>query len=461
MPRVLVVDDEAGVRESMRMLLHDDYTVSLASGVDEALAVLAIETPDLVILDLVMPGRSGLELLEELRERNGMPPVVVLSATRAIDSAVAAMKLGAADFLTKPFDVDALRLKLRQLLKHRALEEEVVRLRDAIAQRDEGSGGHRRDRLGGLLGASQAMREVFRLIERAAESRAPVLLSGESGTGKELAARAIHDLGGRRAGPFVAINCAAIPETLLESELFGHERGAFTDARERRVGKFEAASGGSLFLDEIGELAPAMQAKLLRALQEQSVDRVGASESIPVDVRVIAATNRDLHRAVEEGRFRSDLFYRVHVLPIALPPLRERRGDIPLLTEAFLARAAEGRGGEPIRLGDDARQALAGYSWPGNVRELENALERAVALGEGGVITAADLPEEIRHGAETEGLAEAVRNGALDLEAAVARFETRLIREVLVRTGRNQTRAAKQLGITRRLLKLKMDRYAL
>ncbi len=441
MPRVLVVDDEAGVRESLRMLLRDDFTVSLASGVDEALEGLDIESPDLVILDLVMPGRSGLELLEEIRERSGMPPVVVLSATRGIENAVAAMKLGAADFLTKPFDADALRLKLRQLLDRRALEKEVIRLREAVARGDASVGSDRRDRLGRLIGASEAMGAVFGLIERAAESRAPVLLSGESGTGKELAARAIHDLGERRAGPFIAINCAAIPEALLESELFGHERGAFTDARERRIGKFEAASGGSLFLDEIGELAPAVQAKFLRALQEQSVDRVGSSESIPVDVRVIAATNRDLRRAVEEGRFRSDLFYRVHVLPIALPPLRERREDIPLLAGAFLARSAEGLGCDPIRLSDDARRALTSYSWPGNVRELENALERAVTLGEGGIITAADLPEEIRSGAETESLTEAVRSGALDLEAAVARFETRLIREVLERTGRNQTRA--------------------
>jgi len=452
MPRVLVVDDELGVREALRMLLRDEYDVLFAENVDVALVTLDAERPDLVILDLVMPGRGGLEFLEALPERANTPPVVVLSATRTIDTAVQAMKLGAVDFITKPFDADALRLKLRQLLEHRALEEEVARLRDTIAQRN---------RLGELIGGSEAMREVFRLIERAAESRATVLLTGESGTGKELAARAVHQLSARREHAFVAVNCAAIPESLLESELFGHERGAFTDARERRIGKFESASGGTLFLDEIGELAPAVQAKLLRALQDQMIDRVGGSEPIQVDVRVIAATNRDLRRAVDDGRFRADLFYRIHVLPITLPPLRERREDIPLLADAFLARACRETGRPALALGATVKRSFQHYPWPGNVRELENALERAVALGEGDVIETRDLPDEIRRAAEAEALGHAVRSGELDLEAAIARFEAGLIREALADANRNQTRAAERLGITRRLLKLKMDRYAL
>ena len=452
MPRVLVVDDELGVREALRMLLRDEYDVLFAESVDVALAKLDAERPDLVILDLVMPGRGGLEFLEALPERGGAPPVVVLSATRTIDTAVQAMKLGAADFVTKPFDADALRLKLRQLLQHRALEEEVARLRDTVAQRE---------RLGDLIGGSEAMRAVFRMIERAAESRATVLLVGESGTGKELAARAVHSLSARRERPFVAVNCAAIPEPLLESELFGHERGAFTDARERRTGKFEAASGGTLFLDEIGELAPAVQAKMLRALQDQVIDRVGGTESIQVDVRVIAATNRDLRRAVDEGRFRADLFYRIHVLPIELPPLRERREDISLLAEAFLARACRETDRPALTLDPAARRALQHYAWPGNVRELENALERAVALGEGDVIQVTDLPDELRRAADAEALRQAVRAGDINLEAAVAQFEAELIREALAETAGNQTRAAERLGMTRRLLKLKMDRYAL
>jgi transcriptional regulator with GAF, ATPase, and Fis domain len=288
-----------------------------------------------------------------------------------------------------------------------------------------------------------------------------VLLVGESGTGKELAARAVHSLSARRERPFVAVNCAAIPEPLLESELFGHERGAFTDARERRTGKFEAASGGTLVLDEIGELAPAVQAKMLRALQDQVIDRVGGTESIQVDVRVIAATNRDLRRAVDEGRFRADLFYRIHVLPIELPPLRERREDIPLLAEAFLARACRETDRPALTLDPPARRALQHYAWPGNVRELENALERAVALGEGDVIQVTDLPDELRRAADAEALRQAVRAGDINLEAAVAQFEAELIREALAETAGNQTRAAERLGMTRRLLKLKMDRYAL
>jgi DNA-binding NtrC family response regulator len=299
MGRVLVVDDEAGVRESLRMLLKDDCEIVAAGCVSDARRALDDTPPDLVLLDLIMPGGSGLKLLEELSGREHAPPVVVLTATKTVATAVEAMKLGAADYITKPFEVEALRIKVRQLLEHRALEEEVVRLRDEVSGRT---------RLGRMIGRSSAMQDVFHALRRVAPSRANVLISGESGTGKELAARAIHDLGERSSGPFVVVNCAAIPETLLESELFGHERGAFTDARERRIGRFEAASGGTLFLDEIAEMAPALQAKLLRALQERSIERLGASQPIEVDVRFVAATNRDLERDVDEGRFRADLY---------------------------------------------------------------------------------------------------------------------------------------------------------
>ncbi|MCU0669428.1 MAG: sigma-54 dependent transcriptional regulator [Myxococcota bacterium] len=452
MPHILVVDDEPGVRESLRMLLKDEFEVTPVGEVDAALALLDEQTIDAVLLDLVMPGRTGLDFLRELAERTDPPPVIVLSATRTVATAVEAMKLGAVDFVTKPFEIDALRIKVRQLLARRALEQEVVRLRDQVAGRS---------RLGRLIGQSEVMRAVYRTVERVAESRSTVLITGESGTGKELVARAIHDLGPRKDERFIVVNCAAIPHTLMESELFGHEKGAFTDARERRIGKFEAAHGGTLFLDEIGELAASVQAKLLRALQDRSIERLGSTQPLPVDVRVLAATNRDLEREVAEGRFRADLYYRIHVVPIELPPLRERREDVKLLAETFLERTRAESGRGPQRIAPEALTALERYAWPGNVRELENAIERAVTLGSGDAIGAADLPGEVLNASRTESLHDAVRSGRLDLETAVGRFESELIREALARTGGNQTRAAEILHITRRLLKLKMDRYGI
>jgi DNA-binding NtrC family response regulator len=448
---VLVVDDENGVRESLRMLLHGECEVATAESADQALQRIAEAPPDLILLDLVMPGRSGLELLEELRQLDAPPPVVVLTATKTVTTAVEAMKLGASDYVTKPFEVDALRIKVRNLLQHRALEAEVEELKDEL----EG-----RSRLGRLLGRSTAMRGVYRTIERIAPSHVSVLITGESGTGKELVARAIHELGARANGPFVAINCAAIPESLMESELFGHERGAFTDASERRIGRFEQARGGTLFLDEIGELPTSVQAKLLRALQERTIERVGGRESIAVDARFLAATNRDLGRDVAQSRFRADLYYRIHVVSIALPALRERREDVPLLADAFLQRATK-HAGRPLQLSRGAEAALQRYAWPGNVRELENAIEHAVALSEGKLIDERDLPDAVVSGSRTETLGEAVRSGQLGLEEAAARFEGGLLREALERCDWNQTRAAELLGITRRVLKLKMDRYGL
>ena len=450
MGRVLVVDDEAGVRESLRMLLKDECEVVTAENVSAALRAVDDAPPDLILLDLIMPGGSGLRLLERMKHLDPAPPVVVLTATQTVATAVDAMKLGAADYVTKPFEVEALRIKVRQLLEHRALAQEVVRLRDEVRGRS---------RLGQMIGRSSVMQDAFHTLRRVAPSRANVLIFGESGTGKELAARALHELSGRSSGPFVVVNCAAIPETLLESELFGHERGAFTDARERRIGRFEAASGGTLFLDEIAEMAPALQAKLLRALQERSVERLGASQPIDVDVRFVAATNRDLDRDVAGGRFRADLYYRIAVVPITLPPLRERRGDVPLLVEEFLKRpAAEGR---ESRLAPEALAALERYAWPGNVRELENAIERAVALADGPELGLADLPPAIVQAEQLEALRESVRAGRLGFEDAVARFEKDLLVEALERNGWNQTRAADQLGITRRQLKLKIDRHEL
>ncbi len=452
MARVLVVDDEPGVRESLRMLLRDECEVATVDGVDAALQAIANAPPDLILLDLVMPGRPGIELLREIAGRDAPPPVVILSATKTVATAVEAMKCGAADYVTKPFEVDALRIKVRQLLSRRELEREVEQLRARVEEQES---------LGGLVGRSVRMQEVFRTIRRVAGAKATVLIRGASGTGKELVARAIHDLSERAEGPFVPVNCAAIPESLIESELFGHERGAFTGAHERRIGRFEAASGGTLFLDEIGELATSVQAKFLRALQERHVERLGSSAGIDVDVRVVAATHRDLERDVAVGRFRDDLFYRINVVPIELPALSERREDIPLLAGHFLARARDDAGRGPGRIANAAMAALGAYPWPGNVRELENAIQYAVALCEGDVLDAADLPAAVVSTARMDELRCATLSGRLAFDEAVADFERELLQEALEQSGWNQTRAAEQLRITRRSLKLKMDRFGL
>ncbi len=451
MPRVLVVDDEAGVRESLRMLLKAECDVATAPDVDHALESIGASPPDLIILDLIMPRRSGLDLLAELQERGQSVPVVVLTATKTVASAVEAMKRGATDYVTKPFELEALRLKVRQLLEHRQLEEEVARLRDEVEERNK---------LCDMVGRSPVMHEVFRAVERLAPAKASVLITGESGTGKELAARAIHRLSSRSTGPFVAINCGAIPANLIESELFGHEKGAFTGAVERRIGRFESASGGTLFLDEIAELEAPVQVKLLRALQERVIERVGGGAPIAVDVRVVAATNRVLEQEVAEGRFRADLFYRINVVPLAMPPLRERREDIPLLVRHFLARLA-GDGRAPHELAPESLDALERYPWPGNVRELENAIEHGVAMSEAARIEIGDLPRSVGRAGEAEQLRDQWRTGELGFEEAVTRFERQLLREALERRDWNQTRAAADLGITRRVLKLKMDRFEL
>ena len=455
MPRVLIVDDEAAVRESLRMLLKNESEVHTAEDVESALRAISETTPDLILLDIVMPGRSGLELLADLGDRGLEIPVIVLTATNTVSIAVQAMKLGAADFVTKPFEIDAMRIKVRQLLERGQLEREVLRLRDEVSERQQ---------LGRMVGRSPVMREVFRTVERVAKARATVLISGESGTGKELVARAIHDLGPHADGPFVAVNCGAIPRDLIESELFGHERGAFTGATDRRIGRFEAAAGGTLLLDEIGELEPGVQVKLLRALQERVVERVGSSAPVAIDTRVVAATHRDLEREVAAGRFRPDLFYRVNVVPIHVPPLRERREDVPLLTDTFIARAAarEGDAGEHrVRLAPAARAALDDYSWPGNVRELENAVEHGLALCEGDVIELEHLPVAVRRTGRAEALREDWRRGRLSFEEAVSRFEIEILREALERADWNQTRAASSLNMTRRVLKLKIDRFGI
>jgi DNA-binding NtrC family response regulator len=447
MPRILVIDDEPGVQESLRMLLKSEGDVTVASDADAALREVALATPDLVLLDLVMPGRSGLELLAELSDRGVRAPVIVLTATNTVNAAVEAMKRGAADFITKPFELDALRIKVRNLIEKRELEEEVERLRDEVEDRQQ---------LGGLVGRSDIMRAIFRTVERIAKAEATVLITGESGTGKELVAHAIHDLSPRAEGPFIAVNCGAIPRELIESELFGHEKGAFTGATDRRIGRLESADGGTLFLDEIGELDPATQVKLLRALQERSFERVGSSTTITVDLRIVTATNRDLAKEVADGNFREDLYYRVNVVPVALPPLRERREDIRLLAHTFLARAGAEKKLTPAALG-----SLEGYNWPGNVRELENAIEHGLALCDGDTIDQQDLPISIGRTGQAEALREQWRQGERSFDETVVRFETEILRESLESHHWNQTRTANALGITRRVLKLKMDKLGI
>ncbi len=441
------------------MLLKSDGDVAIAGDVDAALREVAVATPDVVLLDLVMPGRSGLDLLAELRERGVRAPVIVLTATNTVSAAVQAMKHGAADFVTKPFELEALRIKVRNLIEKHDLEREVERLRDEVEDRQQ---------LGRMVGRSAAMREIFRAVERIARAEATVLVSGESGTGKELVARAIHDLSPRAAGPFVAVNCGAIPSDLIESELFGHEKGAFTGAIDRRIGRIESAQKGTLFLDEIGELEPAVQVKLLRALQERSFERVGSSSSISVDVRIVAATNRDLAAEVAAGRFREDLYYRVAVVPVKLPPLRERREDIRLLAQTFLARIQANRAGAdpekaatPKTLSAAALGALEGYRWPGNVRELENAIEYGLAFCDGDTIELKDLPLSVGRSGQAEALREQWRQGERSFDETVNRFESEILREALERNQWNQTRTANDLGITRRVLKLKMDKLGI
>jgi len=444
MPRILVVDDEPGVQESLRMLLKTEGDVSIAGNVDEALREIALATPDVVLLDLVMPGRSGLDLLAELTQRDVQAPVIVLTATNTVNAAVEAMKRGAADFVTKPFELDALRLKVRDKLVKHELRNEVERLRDEVEERQQ---------LGEMVGRSEVMRSIFRTVERIAKAEASVLVTGESGTGKELVARAIHDLSPRTDGPFIAVNCGAIPSELIESELFGHEKGAFTGATERRTGRFEAADSGTLFLDEIGELDLAVQVKLLRAIQERTFERVGSSQSISVDVRIVTATNRDLLEEVSNGRFREDLYYRVAVVPVSLPALRERREDIRLLAMTFLNRSGAGK-----KLTAAALGSLEGYAWPGNVRELENAIEYGLALCESDTIDQDDLPISVGRSGQAEALREQWRQGERSFEETVTRFETDILREALESHRWNQTQAASALGITRRVLKLKMDK---
>jgi len=447
--RILLVDDEAGIRASLKVVLEPAHETLSASTAQEGLDLFRSESPHLVLLDVVMPGMDGLALLKVIREEDARVPVIMLTGTKTVKTAVEAMKLGAADYLSKPFDVEELRLIVAKTLETGELEQEVLQLRAQVA---------RRYSFHNLIGKSPAMQEIYSKIEQVADTKTTVLITGESGTGKELVARALHYNSARRERPFIAINSAALPETLIESELFGHEKGSFTDAQARRIGQFELAHGGTLFLDEIGDLSPATQAKLLRVLQEREFTRVGGTQPIKVDVRIITATNKHLDELVKREAFREDLYYRINVLVLHLPPLRERREDIPLLAQHILAKRAEGGGRPPQEFTKDTLELLTSYSWPGNVRELENVIEQALIWSRGKPIEREHLPAGlVQTASRSEPTGIDLSSGQVSLEKSVLEFERKMILDALHRTGYVQTHAAALLGISRRMLKYRMD----
>jgi DNA-binding NtrC family response regulator len=452
--RVLIVDDEPSVREAVRMLLKDTWEPVAVSSGPEALSALGAGTFDVALLDIVMPGMDGLELLDAVRARHPTLPVVMLTATKTVKTAVDAMKRGAVDYLSKPFDIEELRLVLDKATENAALVREVEALRSAVGQRYH---------LDNMIGRSPGMQAAFKTVATVAPLRTTVLVTGESGTGKELIARAIHYGSPRARKPLVTLNCAAIPESLLETELFGHERGAFTDAHAKKLGQFELAHGGTLFLDEIGEMGASLQAKLLRVLESGEFLRVGGQRPVRVDVRIIAATNRDLAAAIHDGAFRADLYYRLNVVTVHLPPLRERTEDMAPLIRHFVATKARDMEMAEKPIHPEAVDALLRYGWPGNVRELENVIERALVLSEGPQVTCDDLPTPVRQndGWTPASVREAVLGGHKSIGLAVDEFERDLILAALQRTEFNQTRAAERLGTTRRILKYRMDKLGI
>jgi two-component system response regulator HydG len=444
--RILVVDDESSARSGLEKLLRQEgYEVESADGGVAALALRDERTFDVVVTDLKMPGMDGVELMKRLKELDRDLPVIVVTAFSDVSSAVTAMRAGAEDYLTKPVDFDALVLALDRAIERRDLRVEAEGLRRQLRERDGGG-------LEGMIGTSPAMQKIYRVARQVATARATVLITGESGTGKGELARAIHAKSPRANKPFVSVHCSALAETLLESELFGHEKGSFTGADKKRVGRFEHADGGTLFLDEIGEISPAIQIKLLRVLQEREFERVGGNERIKVDVRVVAATNRELAADVQEGRFREDLYYRLNVIQIEVPPLRVREGDIVLLAQAFLKRFAEEAHKRIEGFSDKARAKLLSYRWPGNVRELENAVERAVVLCDSPQIEEEHLPFGAAPVARGMG-------GPRIPGATMSEIERHAILTTLEAVGGSTTKAAEMLDISVRTIQYRLHEY--
>jgi two-component system, NtrC family, response regulator AtoC len=445
-PVILIVDDERNTREGLKSALEDRYDVLLAEDSQRAIQTLESTAVDVMLADLRMPGVDGMGLLRRAMSLTNPPACIMMTAYGSIENAVQAMQAGAYHYVTKPVNLDELELVIQRVLNSRRIESENVNLREQIEQKFG---------LENITGESPAMRAVFQTVQQVAPSRATVLITGETGTGKELIAKAIHNLSPRKNGPFIAVHAAALPTSLLESELFGHEKGAFTGAVERRIGRFELADGGTLFLDEVGELEPPMQVKLLRVLEERAFERVGGAKTLQVDVRLVAATNKVLKKLVSEGKFRDDLFYRLSVVAVDLPALRARREDIPLLVRGFLDEFGRENNKTVRDLTPEAMNVLLAYDWPGNVRELRNAIEQMVVLARNERLTVRDVPVAIRSGADLSRI-NVVRTG-MTVEDA----ERQLIVQALKETDGNRTRAAQKIGISRRTLHRKLKEYGL
>lgn len=450
---VLIVEDKESLARMLEeSLVQEGFRVITARDGREGLQLIRRESFDLMLTDLKLPGSDGISLLKASREEDPLRPVIVMTAYGSVETAVSAMKEGAYDFITKPFNVDHLLMLINRALENHKLVRENIFLRDEFSSKLG---------LPNIVGKSPPLVAVAEQIQKAAPARTTILLLGESGTGKELFARAIHHLSGRKAYPFVPINCAAIPRDLLESELFGFEKGAFTGAEARKIGKFELADKGTVFLDEIGELDRGVQAKLLRAIQEGEIERIGSAKAIKIDVRVIAATNKDLEQALADGSFREDLYYRLNVFPIKIPPLRERREDVPLLAEHFINRFCAETNAQAKRISDEALKLLQDYQWKGNVRELENTMERAVILCEGNTITPEHLA--LRAVAAGNGTSYIPMEGTLDEVAreALKTFESRRILKALEETGGNKSKAAQILSVSYKTLLTKIKHYGI
>ena len=448
---ILLVDDDRELCEALSVGLgRRGFTVTTRGSAEEATAALGALPLDAVVTDLHMRGSSGIDLCGEIAARWPLLPVLVLTAFGSLETAVQAIRAGAYDFISKPVEMDVLHIALDRAVRHKRLRDEVKLLREEVAR----SPGSPAD----LIGQSEAMRRVVDLIDRIADAEVSVLVTGESGTGKEVVARALHARSRRKGGPFVALNCAAVPEALLESELFGHVRGAFTDAREARAGLFQQACGGSLFLDEIGDMPLSLQPKLLRVLQERVVRPVGGSQEIPVDVRILAATNRDLEEAIEERRFREDLYFRINVVQLPIPPLRARGADVLLIAQHFTSRSAGRAGKSVLGIAPAAAERMLAYAWPGNVRELQNCIERAVALTHYDHLSVDDLPEKIRDYRRSHVLV--AGDDPTEL-VAMEEVERRYIRRVMEAVQGNKAAAARVLGYDRKRLYRKLDKLGL
>ena len=449
---LLIVDDEVSLRDFLTIVFEEDgWRVETAATVADARAAIQKNEPDLIFCDLMLPDGSGLDLLRDAKAQNPSIAVIMITAHTSTKSAVEALKAGAFDYIAKPFDIDEIKIIVRNAVERKELEDENLHLRTALEERFT---------FANIIGRSPRMQEIFSIVQRIAKTMSTVLISGESGTGKELIARAIHYNSGRR-GKFVSINCGALPETLLESELFGHERGAFTGAIREKRGLFQEADRGTIFLDEIGETSTAMQIKLLRVLQDRLVRKVGSNVETQVDVRVIAATNRDLAESIRNGTFREDLFYRINVIPIALPPLRQRREDIPLLVDHFIAKYSKNMGVPQRRISAEAMRALDRYQWPGNVRELENVVERMIALESSEVLNTKSLPEYVLIGAEVPEMPLELPVDGMSLENHLESIAKIFMLKALERTGGVQTQAAELLRMSFRSFRYYAKKYEL